>query len=155
MLPSPCFVSTAQIGQKNPGKAVPDPARYYCERKSCYALLLMAIADQHRRILWWDISFCPTTHDSTAWADTELGRRINNGGLPSPFFINGDNAFRPAQEWMATPGGTDAYDFVQSSMRMPIECGESVRACPSMLACSGVGGGGWWEVAVGSAVSFD
>lgn len=110
------------IAQKNPGKAVPDPARYYCERKSCYALLLMAIADQHRRILWWDISFCPTTHDSTAWADTELGRQINNGDLPSPFFINGDNAFRPAQEWMATPGGTDAYDFVQSSMRMPIEC---------------------------------
>ena len=37
------------------------------------------------------------------------------------FFINGDSAFTRAPH-MVIPGGGDAYDYVQSSTRMPIEC---------------------------------
>ena len=55
---------------------------------------------------------------ATAWSESEMGRRVNNGGLPKPFFLNGNSAFKPGKEWMATPGGTDACDFVPCGCRL-------------------------------------
>ena len=109
------------IRMSAPTNSTVDPLRYYCARKSTFALLLMAIADADRRFVWHDISFTPSTHDSSAWSGTAMGARINAGKLPYPFFISGDNAFSQSNSMM-TPGGTDSYDWVQSLMRMPVEC---------------------------------
>ena len=105
-------------------KDVEDPMKYYVARKDEYALLCMAMCDAHRRFLFYDISKCATTHDSLAWVGTSMGARVGRGDLPSPFFINGDSAFTLSNS-MTTPSGDpklDAFDFHQSSNRMPIEC---------------------------------
>ena len=89
-----------------------------------YALLCMAICDAQRRILWWDISHTPTTHDSQAWECTELGWRIVKGELPEPFFLSGDSALSLSNS-MITPSDDSSHDDCnchQSSNRMPIEC---------------------------------
>ena len=105
-------------------KDVPDPLRYYVTRKAEYCLLCMALCDAERRFLYFDISQGPNTHDSLAWALSDLGIRVKRGDLPAPFFINSDSAFVPTES-MATPSGRtdmDDYDFEQSSNRIPIEC---------------------------------
>ena len=104
------------------GLAVPNPLEYFCHRKQMFGLLLMAGCDAQRRILSWDCSYTPTTHDSTAFKGSELGRLIDAYGLPEPFFLSGDAAFQPATSSVVTPGGTIHYNWVQSSLRMPIEC---------------------------------
>lgn len=100
-----------------------------------FCLLLMALCDAERRILWHDIGFYPTTHDSTAWRLSSLGKKVANGRLPSPFFISGDNAFHPGSPSIVTPGPAtatwDAFNYVQSSKRMPIEC--AFGECLSIL----------------------
>eukprot|EP00327_Prymnesium_parvum_P006425 CAMPEP_0182812190 /NCGR_PEP_ID=MMETSP0006_2-20121128/8675_1 /TAXON_ID=97485 /ORGANISM="Prymnesium parvum, Strain Texoma1" /LENGTH=309 /DNA_ID=CAMNT_0024938205 /DNA_START=187 /DNA_END=1113 /DNA_ORIENTATION=+ len=86
-----------------------DALRYYVARKDEYALLCIAICDIERRFLYYDISMASTTHDSLAFASSSLGRRIMNGDLPSPFFLNGDNAF-VFSESMMIPSGEAALD---------------------------------------------
>ena len=104
---------------------VDDPKRYHVSRKDMYALLCIAVCDARRRILYYDISCAPTTHDSLAWGASSLGIACKAGRLPSKYFFNGDSAFS-ASAYMATPSGNDPalddYDFFQSSNRMPIEC---------------------------------
>ena len=103
---------------------VDNALKYHVARKDEYALLCIAMCDAKRRINFYDISQAPTTHDSLAWECTALGRRVKNGDLPDPFFINGDAAFALSNS-MITPSGDaalDDFDFHQSSNRMPIEC---------------------------------
>jgi hypothetical protein len=88
---------------RNPGKAVKNPMRYWCDRKKTYGLLCMGAADADRRILWWDISYVPTTHDNPAFRLTPFGSRLYSGHMPAPFFASGDNAFTPHPSLM-TPG---------------------------------------------------
>lgn len=106
-------------------KDVPDPVRYKVSRKDMYALLAIAICDADRRFTWVDISHASCTHDSTAFACTELGMAVDQGALPAPFFLNGDAAFTLSPS-MITPSNNDPelddFDFYQSSNRMPIEC---------------------------------
>jgi hypothetical protein len=104
-------------------KDVKDPMKYYVARKAEYAMLCMAICDVERRVVSYDISKSPTTHDSLAWEASELGVEVRAGELPAPFFLNGDAAFTLSNS-LLTPSGDpalDAYDFHQSSNRMPIE----------------------------------
>ena len=92
--------------------------------KNEFAILCMAACDYNRRFLSYDMSMAATTHDSLAHAASTFGKALEAGLLPEPFFINGDNAFN-ATNYMIIPGGTpelDAFDYVQSSSRMPIEC---------------------------------
>jgi hypothetical protein len=112
------------FAQKNPGKAVPNPTKYYVARKGMHALLAIAACDAHRRFLDIDISQTPTTHDSSAFSNSNLGMRVAAGELPYPYFINADNAFVCSQS-VITPVNTvefTDFDFEQSSNRMPIEC---------------------------------
>lgn len=98
--------------------------RYFVQRKDEHALLCTAICDANRRFLYYDISKASTTHDSLAFSSCSLGRKVLQGQLPWPFFLNGDNAYVPSNS-MLTPSNNpdlDAYDFHQSSNRMAIEC---------------------------------
>ena len=101
-----------------------NPLQYYVSRKAEYALLCIAMCDARRRFMFFDISQCPTTHDSLAWECTRMGQRVKKGDLPAPFFINGDAAFSLSNS-LITPSGDSAlddFDFHQSSNRMAIEC---------------------------------
>ena len=105
-------------------KDVPDPQQYHVALKDKYALLAMAICDADRRFLWYDISQTANTHDSLALSLADLGVRISNGDLPSPFFINADAAFASSNS-MITPSGDarlNDFDFHQSANRVAIEC---------------------------------
>lgn len=102
---------------------VDDPQRYHVARKAEYALLCMALCDAEMRFMFYDISQCPTTHDSMAWGLTDLGQRIEHGDLPAPFFINADAAFS-VRNSLITPAGDAAstdFDYHQSSNRVVIE----------------------------------
>ena len=101
---------------------VVDPMKYYVARKGEYALLTIAVCDYARRFTFWDISQVPTTHDSLAWAASDLGKAVTAGELPEPFFINGDAAFAMSPSMVTPSGIDDVFDFEQSSNRMPIEC---------------------------------
>jgi hypothetical protein len=119
-------IDGVHIKMRRPSQTdVNDPNRYHVARKDIYALLLMAIADIHRRFTWADCSMAPQTHDSTAWTATELGQRVERGDLPYPYFLNGDAAFSLGPS-MITPSNNDPalddLDYYQSSNRMPIEC---------------------------------
>ena len=109
---------------RNPGRAVKNPMRYWCDSKKTFGLLCMGAADADRRILWWDISYVPTTHDNPAFQLTPFGSRLYSGHMPAPFFASGDSAFTPHPSLM-TPGKKrpefDAYNYEHSSNRMPIE----------------------------------
>jgi len=50
---------------------VHDPGNYFC-RKNFYALNVQAICDRQKRILWISPTHQGSSHDSTAWAQTEL-----------------------------------------------------------------------------------
>lgn len=105
---------------------IPDAARYYVTRKGGYMLLLLAVADASRRILWWDMSMAPTTHDKTALQMTDLGAKLQSGtAMNYPFFISGDAAFRMPTPSLLCPtpqvglGGTTTITCIPAS------------ACPS------------------------
>lgn len=147
-------VDGCHFAQKNPGKAVPNPNKYYVARKAMYALLAIATCDAHRRFLDIDISQTPNTHDSTAFSHSTLGARIAAGDLPYPYFLNGDNAFVCSRS-MITPVNTmefTDFDFEQSSNRMAIECafGQfsfriNVQSCHLHFSCEQVS---WSDVGV-------
>ena len=64
-------VHFAMISPSN--KDVPDAGRYHVARKDEYALLCIAVCAAARRILSYDISQVPTTHDSLAWSLSGVG----------------------------------------------------------------------------------
>mmetsp|Transcript_24738 Transcript_24738/g.79898 ORF Transcript_24738/g.79898 Transcript_24738/m.79898 type:complete len:373 (+) Transcript_24738:535-1653(+) len=109
-----------------PPPHVPERKKYFVARKNKFALLLIAVADADSRIIYYDISQVPTTHDSLAWATSSLGQQVGRGDLPEPFFFSGDSAFSLSPSMVVPSSGTqffdDAFDFVQSSEGMPIEC---------------------------------
>ena len=112
------------FAQFSPGVAVPNPMRYFVERKGKYCILCIAICDHLRRYLWWDMSVVPQTHDSLAFKTTALGQAIANGEISHPCFapfLNADPAFSAGPN-MVVPIKDNDFDFFQSSSRMPIEC---------------------------------
>ena len=102
--------------QKNPDKAVKNPRRFYVERKGHFCLLCLAVCDALRRFTYFDVSFAAGSHDSLAWAGTNLGQKLQEGGLPRPYFLNGDSAFTCANHMVVPMNSTD-FDFYQSSNR--------------------------------------
>ena len=113
-------IDGVDIPQRNPGKAVPNPTRYHVQRKGGHQILCIAICDAHRRFTHYSMDHEPNSHDSLAWAGSKLGAKIK-GILPSPLFLNGDNAF-VQDATMVVPMNDSDYDFYHSSNRMPIEC---------------------------------
>ena len=87
----------------SPGKSVLNPKNFHCTRKDKFALLLMAMADADRRIIWFDISMAPSTHDSVAFKGLPDAIKLMER-VPDPYFISGDSAFRPGGDAIMTPG---------------------------------------------------
>ena len=69
------------LHQKNPGGAIENPKRYHCDRKNKFGILLSALCGAHRKFTWYDISSSPSTHDHSAFQNTEFGHKIYAGLL--------------------------------------------------------------------------
>lgn len=108
------------FGQLNPGVAVPNAQDYYVSRKGMYALLAVAACDAFYRFVLFEIRSEPNTADSLAWEMTPIGQWAKAGGVPWPFFINGDAAYVQS-DFMVIPSHDDTFNYDQSRMRMFIE----------------------------------
>ena len=104
-----------------PPKHIRNSGRYHVDRKHMFALLCIAGCDAYRRFQFYDISQVSTTHDSLAFLATPEGRAIQQG-LPEPYFASGDSAFVRSESMIIPSNTDDAFDWCQSSNRMPIEC---------------------------------
>ena len=114
-------IDGVDIWVRSPGG--PRAKRYFVERKNHFCILCTGICDSDRRFTFYDMSFEPQTHDSLAWVGTPLGQRFEEtlSLHDKGYFFNGDNAYLGGK-CMIVPGGSDAFDFYQSSNRMAIEC---------------------------------
>ena len=114
-----------RLSDRSPGG--PRAKRYFVERKNHFCILCTGICDSDRRFTFYDMSFEPQTHDSLAWVGTPLGQRFEEtlSLHDKGYFFNGDNAYLGGK-CMIVPGGSDAFDFYQSSNRMSIECASSL-----------------------------
>jgi len=111
-------IDGVDFAMKTPGKSVQNPNRwFFVQRKGHYCLLCIAICDSHRRFTHFDVSFASGSHDSLAWIGSKLGKRVHDGGLRHPYFLNGDNAFTCANHTIVPMNDTD-FDFYQSSNRL-------------------------------------
>ncbi|KAL7544648.1 hypothetical protein ACHAWF_008022 [Thalassiosira exigua] len=118
---------------------VDDPANYFC-RKNFYALNVQAICDRKKRILWISPGHLGSTHDSTAWQETQLSgyfEQIKDKLKEHGFFLVGDSAY-PLSVYMQIPyadapplSPQDAFNFWLSNSRIHIECtfGELIMRC--------------------------
>ena len=76
-----------------------DPGNYFC-RKGFYALNVQAICDKSRRVLWMSSGHKGSTHDSTAFLETQLSKILDQNS-----------------DWLE-----DAFNFWLSNSRIQIEC---------------------------------
>jgi len=107
-----------------------DPGNYFC-RKGFYALNVQAICDKSRRVLWMSSGHKGSTHDSTAFLETQLSKILdqNSDWLESKGnFIVGDSAY-PLMGHLLVPyadakslSPEDAFNFWLSNSRIQIEC---------------------------------
>ena len=95
-------------------------------------LNVQAMCDANRRITFLSIIADGATHDSTAFAISNLSTFLASGKLPEPYWIAGDSAY-PLSDCLLTPYGRardgtidparDTFNFFQSSARMKyVEC---------------------------------
>jgi len=108
------------------------PKPFFCGRKKKYGLNMQAICDARRRFIWVDIHFPGATSDYFAFEQTDLFRRLQEGGLlKAGLCLFGDAAYVNAP-YMCAPfrnvqmedGDTsmDSFNFFQSQLRITIEC---------------------------------
>ena len=69
-----------------------------------------------------------STHDATAFGITSLSEALEEGRLPTGYWLAGDEAY-PCSEWLLTPCSgrnlpkyKDAFNFYHSRLRTIIEC---------------------------------
>ena len=135
----------------NPGKQIPNPNRFFVQRKNKFSLLYIACCNSDQKFTFFDCSKCSKSHDSLAFYGTEVRHiffihsmsiflitlyilKLHNliyksNKLPKWGYFLGDNAF-PAAYHMLVPdsntGNFDDYNFEQSSNRMHIKCAFSM-----------------------------
>ena len=110
---------------------VNDPGNYFC-RKNFYALNVQAVCDRQKRILWIDPGHQGASHDSTAWLESNLCKKLSEDWKDllqqHGFFIVGDSAY-PLSTYLLVPypdatphSAEDAFNFWLSNSRIQIEC---------------------------------
>ena len=116
---------------------IQDPGNYFC-RKGFYALNVQTICDKHRRVLWMSTGHKGSTHDSTAFLETQLFKILEESAdwlEDRGYFIVGDSAY-PLMGHLMVPysdatsqSPEDAFNFWLSNSRINIECtfGEMVK----------------------------
>jgi hypothetical protein len=109
---------------------IQDPGNYFC-RKGFYALNVQAICNKYRQVLWMSTGHKGSTHDSTAFLETNLFKILveNADWLEDRgYFIFSDSAY-PLMGHLLVPysdatsqSPEDAFNFWLSNSRINIEC---------------------------------
>ena len=108
-------------------------SQYWC-RKGFYSVNLQAVCDSARRVTWMAVTAVGSTHDSTAFAMTELAGIMNDPSHPlasTCYWIAGDDAYKGnanVSNNLLTPYGgaglgvrEDSFNYYQSALRISIE----------------------------------
>jgi hypothetical protein len=102
-------------------------AGHYC-RKGFFGTTMLAFVDAFGRFLCISIVCASSSHDSTAFGCSQLGRKIINGGLGAKWSVVGDDAFTCSGN-IITPfvrHGLNArqrnYNYFCSLLRQVVEC---------------------------------
>jgi DDE superfamily endonuclease len=106
--------------------------RHYWTRKGFYAIPVQAICDSSYRFLYMSARCVGSSHDSLAWACSDLGSRFMEGLQIGLYWIAADAAY-VCSNYILTPFSKsqihdgelgprrDAYNFYQSSHRIHVE----------------------------------
>ena len=102
-------------------------AAQYC-RKGFFATTMLAFVDACGRFLYISVSCASSSHDSTLFGCSALGRKILTGGLGSKWSIVGDDAFTcegniitPFAKHSLNPRQRN-YNYFCSLLRQVVEC---------------------------------
>ena len=99
---------------------------HFLNRKGFFSINLQAIADADWKFLWYSMETAGGTHDSLAFKVSELGRSLEDKGLPKDYWIAGDDAYA-CSEYLLTPYAKqscrgcrerDDFNFYQSRCRI-------------------------------------
>lgn len=99
----------------------------YWNRKGFFGIPVQAVCDARGRFLFVSSKCAGSTHDSSAFEITSLGRFLSSGCLKEGFWIAADEAY-PCSDVLLTPWPSstlneekDAFNFHLSSLRIHIE----------------------------------
>ena len=99
----------------------------YWNRKGFFGIPVQAVCDAKERFLFFSSKCAGSTHDSTAFEVTRLGRFLSSGGLKEGYWIAADEAYA-CSDFLLTPWSgsslneeKDAFNFYLSSLRIHIE----------------------------------
>lgn len=96
-------------------------------RKCCYGILALAIADLSGKFLMFNVNNTGSTHDSIAWEISAVKKKIADGDLPEDLFLIGDEAFSCTNQMQSPWPGRgigrwkDSYNYHLSSSRQCVE----------------------------------
>jgi DDE superfamily endonuclease len=102
-------------------------------RKGTYGLLALGIADLNGRFLMFTCNHTGSTHDSLAWGSTYLKHYIDEGRLPSDFFLIGDEAFSCTNQMLSPYPGTGLLRFEDSFNYHLSKCRQCIERAFGML----------------------
>jgi hypothetical protein len=102
-------------------------AGQYC-RKRFFATTMLAFVDASSRFLSVSVRCAASSHDSTLFGCSSLGRKILNGGLGDKWVVVGDDAFTSCGN-VITPFSRNSlnarqrnYNYFCSLLRQVVEC---------------------------------
>ena len=99
----------------------------YRNRKGGFGIVVLAGCDINCKFIFAVTNHCGSTNDVIAWRDSSLYHAIEEGLLPSNFFIIGDEAFPTTNQCLSPwPGrglglAKDAFNYWLSNSRQCIE----------------------------------
>ena len=113
------------VRTRSPHKNECDNPAAYRNRKGCFGILCLGVADMRGRFLSFSCKWSGSTHDSYAWSTSSLRMSIPN--LPQGCYLIGDDAFanenRLVVPWAGrnlTPA-QDSFNYYLSRCRQCIE----------------------------------
>ena len=97
-----------------------------------FAINVQGICDHHRQFTYLSANTVRPTHDSTAFATTNVSRKLAASALLAAFHFVGDEAYSGCAEQVVTPypgrnlaithPEQDAFNYWLSNSRTEIEC---------------------------------
>jgi hypothetical protein len=117
------------IRTRCPYKSEHSDGASFRNRKKCFGILALGVADVQGRFLSFAVKWTGSTHDSTALQTSALGQWVEEGNLPHNFFFIGDDAFSCTDQILCPWPGRglgpwkDAFNYHLSHSRQCIERG--------------------------------
>jgi hypothetical protein len=96
-------------------------------RKKCFGIMALAVADVRAKFLYFAAGWTGSTHDSTAWETSTLGKLLREGRLPAAYYLIGDDAFACTDQLLCPWPGRgigawkDSFNYHLSHSRQCVE----------------------------------